>query len=165
MLVRFFTVTTFVLVTTAADARTLAGRIVSITDGDTVTLLDTGFRQHKIRLSGIDAPEKRQAFGNRSRQHLAELVFRREVSADCAKVDRYGRAICKLEVDGMDANFAQIEAGMAWHYKAYERDQAITDRWRYARAEEHARQDERGLWADRAPMAPWEFRKAIREGR
>ena len=100
-----------------SSAYELTGRIVSVADGDTVTLLDTNLRQHKIRLSGIDAPEKRQPFGNRSRLHLGALVFGKQVTADCPKKDRYKRAVCRLEVDGVDANLAQIEAGMAWHYK------------------------------------------------
>lgn len=148
-----------------SSAYELTGRIVSIADGDTVTLLDADKRQHKIRLSGIDAPERKQAFGTRSRQHLGELVFGKQVTADCSKTDRYKRAICKLEVNGLDANLAQIEAGMAWHYKAYEREQNLLDRWRYAKAEDSARDLRRGLWADRAPLAPWDFRKAKRARR
>lgn len=144
--------------TSSADE--LTGRIVSVADGDTVTLLDANLRQHKIRLSGIDAPERRQPFGNRSRLHLGALVFGRQVTADCPKTDRYKRAVCRLEVDGVDANLAQLEAGMAWHYKAYAREQSPTDRWRYAKAEDRAREARHGLWGDRAPVAPWDFRKA-----
>lgn len=143
-----------------SSAYELTGRIVSVADGDTVTLLDANLRQHKIRLSGIDAPEKRQPFGNRSRLHLGALVFGRQVTADCPKTDRYKRAVCRLEVDGIDANLAQLEAGMAWHYKAYAREQRAPDRRRYAQAEDHARETRLGLWADRAPVAPWDFRKA-----
>jgi endonuclease YncB( thermonuclease family) len=106
------------------------------------------------------APEKRQPFGNRSRLHLGALVFGRQVRADCPKTDRYKRAVCRLEVDGIDANLAQVEAGMAWHYKAYTREQSPADRWRYAKAEDRAREARHGLWADRAPVAPWDFRKA-----
>ena len=146
-------------------AITLTGRIVSIADGDTVTLLDADLRQHKIRLIGIDAPEKRQAFGNRARLNLGLQVFGRDVTADCPKTDRYKRPLCKLEVDGTDANLAQIEAGMAWHYKAYQRDQRPADQARYAQAEARARVNRVGLWGDPAPVAPWEFRKARREGR
>lgn len=141
-----------------SSAYELTGRIISIADGDTVTLLDANLQQHKIRLSGIDAPERRQPFGNRSRLHLGALVFGRQVTADCPKTDRYKRAVCRLEVDGVDANLAQIEAGMAWHYKAYAREQPPADRWRYAKAEDRARDARQGLWADRAPMAPWDFR-------
>ncbi|NMG50039.1 nuclease [Azoarcus communis] len=143
-----------------SSAYELTGRIVSVADGDTVTLLDANLRQHKIRLSGIDAPEKRQPFGNRSRLQLGALVFGKQVTADCPKTDRYKRAVCRLEVDGIDANLAQLEAGMAWHYKAYAREQRAPDRRRYAQAEERARDDRQGLWADRAPVAPWDFRKA-----
>ena len=152
--------TVMLVCTHSATAATLTGRIVSIADGDTVTLLDASLQQHKIRLSGIDAPERRQPFGNRSRLHLGALVFGRQVTADCPKTDRYNRAVCRLEVDGVDANLAQIEAGMAWHYKDYAREQRAPDRRRYAQAEDEARQSRRGLWADRAPMAPWDFRKA-----
>jgi endonuclease YncB( thermonuclease family) len=143
-----------------AGADSLSGSIVSVADGDTVTLLDANLRQHKIRLSGIDAPERRQAFGNRSRLHLGALVFGRQVTAHCPKKDRYKRAVCRLEVDGVDANLAQLEAGMAWHYKAYAREQSPADRWRYAKAEDRAREALQGLWGDRAPVAPWDFRKA-----
>ena len=151
--------------THSASAAALTGRIVSIVDGDTVTLLDADLRQHKIRLIGIDAPEKRQAFGNRARLNLGLQVFGRDVTADCPKTDRYKRPLCKLEVDGTDANLAQIEAGMAWHYKAYQRDQRPADQARYAQAEARARVNRVGLWGDPAPVAPWEFRKARREGR
>ena len=154
----------FALITTEAYAATLTGRIISIADGDTVTLLDANLQQHKIRLSGIDAPEKRQPFGNRSRLHLGAMVFGKQVTADCPKTDRYKRALCKIEVDGVDANLAQVEAGMAWHYKEYAREQRASDRRRYAQAEEEARQARRGLWSDRAAVAPWDFRKARREG-
>ena len=154
-------ITALVLTSThSASAATLTGRIVSISDGDTVTLLDANLQQHKIRLSGIDAPEKRQPFGNRSRLHLGTLVFGKHVTADCPKTDRYKRAACRIEVDGVDANLAQVEAGMAWHYKAYSREQSPADRWRYAKAEDRARDARQGLWADRAPVAPWDFRKA-----
>jgi len=143
-----------------SSAYELTGRIVSVADGDTVTLLDANLQQHKLRLSGIDAPEKRQPFGNRSRLHLGALVFGRQVMAHCPKTDRYKRAVCRIEVDGIDANLAQVEAGMAWHYKAYSREQSPADRWRYAKAEDRARDARQGLWADRAPVAPWDFRKA-----
>ena len=150
----------FVAGVQTSSAYELTGRIVSIADGDSVTLLDTNLRQHKIRLSGIDAPERRQPFGNRSRLHLGALVFGKRVTAHCPKTDRYKRAVCRIEVDGIDANLAQLEAGMAWHYKAYAREQRAPDRRRYAQAEERARDARQGLWADRAPMAPWDFRKA-----
>tara|TARA_R110001583_G_scaffold195554_1_gene376092 strand:- start:24319 stop:24849 length:531 start_codon:yes stop_codon:yes gene_type:complete len=143
----------------SVGAEILTGRIVAIADGDTVTLLDANKQQHKIRLSGIDAPERKQAFGNVSRQHLARLVFGKEVIAECPKTDRYKRWICTIEVAGIDTNLAQVAAGMAWHYKAYQRDQRPEDRARYAVAEERAQEGKRGLWVDPNPQPPWEFRR------
>lgn len=139
-----------------SSAYELTGRVVSVADGDTVTLLDANLRQHKVRLSGIDAPERRQPFGNRSRLHLGALVFGKQVTADCPKKDRYKRGVPPRG----RPNLAQIEAGMAWHYKAYAREQSPADQWRYAKAEDRAREARQGLWADRAPVAPWDFRKA-----
>lgn len=153
------------LVITPVFAGTLTGQVVAISDGDTVTLLDSSYRQRKVRLVGIDAPEKSQPFGTRSRQNLADLVFGKLVVANCTKTDRYHRELCKIEVDGIDANLAQIEGGMAWHYKMYQKDQAPADRKLYAQAERDARQARRGLWIDRIPQAPWEYRKAKRRAR
>ena len=151
------------LVARGASAGVIEGRVVAVADGDTVTVLDARKRQQKVRLTGIDAPEKRQPFGDASRQHLAGLVFGREVEARCPKRDRYGRWLCKLRVDGRDANFAQLTAGMAWHYKAYGKDQGLFDFTGYALAELEARYRRRGLWADPRPQAPWAFRRAKRE--
>ena len=148
----------FVAGVQTSSAYELTGRIVSIADGDTVTLLDTNLRQHKIRLSGIDAPEKRQPFGNRSRLHLGALVFGRQVTAHCPKKDRYKRALCRIEIDGVDANLAQVEAGMAWHYKQYANEQSSADQMAYAAAEVGARRARIGLWKGPEPIPPWEFR-------
>jgi len=141
-------------------ADTLQGRVVSIADGDTVTVLDASQNQHKIRLLGIDAPERKQPFGHRSKQHLSDLVFNREVSVEYSKQDRYGRTVGKILVNGVDANLEQVKAGMAWHYKAYQREQSHDDRAAYARAEERARVGRKGLWFDSDPTAPWDWRKA-----
>lgn len=142
----------------AAFAATIEGRVVGVADGDTVTVLDADKTQHKIRLSGIDAPEKNQAFGNRSKESLSELVFAKTVTVDTEKTDRYRRKVGKVLVDGVDANLVQVQRGMAWHYKAYEREQSAIDRNVYADAENEARAARRGLWADVAPLSPWEFR-------
>lgn len=115
------------------------GRIVAVLDGDTVTLLDHDHAQHRIRLAGIDAPEKSQAFGQRSKQSLSELVFDREVTVEIGKTDRYGRQIGKILLRGVDVNFEQVRRGMAWHYKAYAREQSAPDRIAYAAAEDAAK--------------------------
>lgn len=155
--------TTLLAISLAANADTLLGRVVGVSDGDTVTVLDSRNQQYKIRLMGIDAPEKSQAFGNRSKQFLSSLVFNRQVQVEYNKRDRYGRAVGKIIVDGKDANLAQIEAGMAWHYKQYQKEQSADDRVAYASAEEQARVGRRGLWQDSEPTPPWEYRKKARE--
>jgi endonuclease YncB( thermonuclease family) len=150
------------LVACLAHAEVLTGQVVGIADGDTITVLDSGNRQHKIRLAGIDAPEKRQAFGERSRQNLAALVFNRTVTVEWDKLDRYGRTVGKIMVNGIDANQAQVSAGMAWWYEKYRAEQAPTDQRAYAAAEQQARTHRIGLWRDAAPVAPWDWRKAQR---
>ncbi len=132
---------------------------MAIQDGDTLTLLDRHNQQHRIRLSGIDAPEKGQAFGERSRQSLAALAFDREVKADCPKMDRYGRQVCRVFVNGKDVSAAQLEAGMAWWFRRYANEQAPQERVLYEALEDRARANGAGLWADRNPVPPWEWRR------
>jgi endonuclease YncB( thermonuclease family) len=152
------------LVAAPASAETLVGKVVGVSDGDTVSVLDATKTKHKIRLAGIDAPEKSQPFGNRSKENLSDLVFGKTVTVEHSKVDRYGRLVGKILVNGIDANMAQIRAGMAWHYKEYEREQSATDRTTYAAAETAARQQRAGLWRDANQTPPWDFRRAQREG-
>ena len=147
------------LLSPSVNAENFTGKIVGVADGDTVTLLDNSNTQYKIRLSGIDAPEKKQAFGQRSKQNLSDLVFSKTVDADCTKKDRYQRWICKIIVNGIDVNLQQIKDGMAWHYKAYQKEQSEIDRDVYSDAEEVARVVNKGLWSDTEPQAPWNFRR------
>ncbi len=142
----------------ACNAATIEGKVVGVADGDTITVLDSTNTQHKIRLSGIDAPEKSQPFGNRSKQSLSDLVFSKAVTVDTDKRDKYKRNVGKVLVDGVDANLEQIKRGMAWHYKAYEREQPATDRKAYSDAEIEAKEARRGLWVDSEPVPPWKFR-------
>jgi len=146
----------------AAHAETLTGRVVAIADGDTLTLLDLNNRQYRIRLNGIDAPEKRQPYGNRSRKKLSRLVFGRNVPAECSKRDRYGREVCKVLDGSVDAGLEQIRAGYAWWYRAYAKEQSAEDQAAYERAEERAREAKRGLWKDPKPVPPWDFRRERR---
>ena len=145
--------------TTAIGTQTLTGRVVTIADGDTITVLDATETQHRIRLAGIDAPELHQAFGNQSKQSLSEMIFGRDVTVSYQKIDQYGRIVGKILLDGRDINLEQIKAGMAWHYKYYENEQTQEDRQGYASAEEDARAARRGLWQDPNPIEPYEFRK------
>lgn len=146
------------LATSCAWAETLTGRVVAVQDGDTITVLDAASVQHKIRLSGIDCPEKSQPYGQAAKQSMSDQVFGRQVSVETSKRDRYGREIGKVLVGGVDANIEQIKRGLAWHYKKYEGEQPPEDRAAYASAEVEARGAGRGLWADPAPVAPWDWR-------
>lgn len=141
-----------------AFAETYTGRVVGVSDGDTITVLDSSNTQHKIRLAGIDAPEKSQAFGQRSKESLSASVFGKSVTIDSNKSDKYGREIGKVIVSGQDANLAQVRLGLAWHYKAYEKEQSTTDRAAYSQAETEARSRNVGLWQDAKPIPPWDFR-------
>lgn len=144
----------------AAIAAVVEGVVVKITDGDTVTVLDGSKTQFKVRLAGIDAPESKQDFGQRSRQHLASLVFQKQVRVEWTKRDRYGRIVGKIVVDRQDINVRLVQAGLAWHYKAYAKEQTPGDAMLYAEAENRARDKRVGLWADPQPVAPWEWRRA-----
>lgn len=160
----FFTTRTLVLVASlliAADlfGAELHGRVVGVTDGDTVTVLDASNSQWKVRLMGIDAPEKNQAYGNKAKQSLSDLIFNKQVTVKYRKKDRYGRLIGKIEVGGVDANLEQIKAGLAWHYREYEKEQIAMDRATYAQSENQAKVNRLGLWADTAPIPPWDWRK------
>jgi endonuclease YncB( thermonuclease family) len=152
----------FALLAAVAHADTLTGRVVGISDGDTLTVLDATNTQHKIRLAGIDSPEKKQPFGQHCKQSLSDLAYSRTVAVESSKLDRYGRVIGKVLVDGEDANLEQLKRGCGWHYKKYQNEQVLDDRLAYNAAEESARGNRVGLWADRDPVPPWEWRKARR---
>lgn len=139
---------------------TITGVVVRVSDGDTVTVLDAHQQNHKVRLAGIDAPERAQAFGQIARKVLGSTLNRRPVTAECVKQDRYGRSLCTLWLDGNDLGLALIRAGLAWHYTDYIRDQAPWDAARYARAETEARLARRGLWSQSKPTPPWAWRRA-----
>lgn len=143
------------LVTVAAgcQAEVLAGRIVGITDGDTLTLLDEANVQYKIRLAEIDAPEKGQPFGQRAKQALAELCFQKPATARPVASDRYGRTVARVICNGRDANADQVRTGMAWVYDRY-----VTERTLY-QLQDEARSAGRGLWAAPDPVPPWVWRK------
>ncbi|MDT3708287.1 MAG: thermonuclease family protein [Thiobacillus sp.] len=159
---RFLLSAAFVI-TTAAHADTLTGRVVGIADGDTLTVLDASNTQHKIRLSGIDSPEKGQPFGQVCKQSLSDLAYGRVVAVEASKLDRYGRVIGKVLVDGEDASLEQIRRGCGWHYKRYQNEQILDDRLAYSRVEESARASRVGLWTDHEAVPPWEWRKAGRK--
>ncbi len=136
----------------------LDGRVVEVADGDTLTVLDAQKKQHKIRLLGIDAPEKAQPFGQKSKESLSGLAFQKQVQVRSSKQDRYGRTVGQVFVGNMDVCLEQVKLGMAWHYKTYQREQSPEDRVLYDRAESQAREQRVGLWQDPSPVEPSVFR-------
>lgn len=171
-----FTGTAPALATTTAP-QVLEGRVVAVADGDTLTVLDSNHLQHKVRLAGIDAPERGQPFGEKSKQSLSRAVHGKDVRIEWTKRDRYGRFVAKIWVSPpeltcaqppcartLDVNLAQLTVGLAWHYKEYEREQSEQDRHRYAFAEQEARARKAGLWSDANPIAPWEWRHGLTDG-
>lgn len=140
-------------------AEELQGEVVGISDGDTLTVVDGSFQQYKIRLAGIDAPEKKQPYGNVSRQSLRDMCFRKQVRVTWSKQDRYGRIIGKVYCNNKDAGLDQIKKGLAWWYRQYAREQSPEDQDLYAKAEQRARDTSQGLWKEPAPIAPWEWRR------
>jgi len=128
------------------------GRVVGVADGDTITVLTDGRESIRIRLAEIDAPEKSQAFGQRSKQSLSDMVFGKTVRVEQQDVDRYGRVVGRVFVGGTDVNAEQVRQGMAWVYRQYLRDATLL------KVEQEARTARRGLWSDPHPMPPWEYR-------
>lgn len=147
-----------VLLALPAQAELISGLVVHVADGDTITLLDAAKVQHKIRLAGIDAPEKSQAYGDRSRESLAELVANRLVVVETHKKDRYGRLVGKVLVNDQDINIEQIRRGFAWFYRQYQQELSDADRQSYDRAEDEAMDLRKGLLVDKLPVPPWDFR-------
>lgn len=148
----------------SAWAETLQGLVVAVLDGDTLIVLDSNNTQHRVRLAGIDAPEKGQPFGHRSTEGLSDLAYKRQASVEWHKHDRYGRVIGKVLVNGHDVNLAQVATGFAWHYVDYAKEQTPADRQLYSGSEAQARELRRGLWQEPTPVAPWDYRRAKREG-
>ena len=141
-----------------ACAETITGKVIGVMDGDTIEVLDANRTPRRIRLGGIDAPEKAQPFGARSKQHLSDRVFGKQVEVQSNKTDKYGRTVGKVMVGGKDANLEQVRSGFAWHYKKYQKEQSANDRVAYANAEISAHDMKSGLWNDPKPMPPWEWR-------
>jgi endonuclease YncB( thermonuclease family) len=139
-------------------AEEIIGKVIKVSDGDTITVLDSNNQKHKIRLKGIDAPETQQAFGDVSMQSLIELVHDKKVVVIWDKKDKYYRILGKVIIDGKDANYEQLKRGLAWYYKQYEKDLTEEDRNKYSEGEEWARNYSKGLWKDPTTIPPWEFR-------
>jgi endonuclease YncB( thermonuclease family) len=153
------------LLATSAHAEPMRGRVVAIIDGDTIMVL-AAQQEVRVRISGIDAPEGRQPFGDRSRQNLAAMALQKEARLECHKKDRYKQSVCKVWVQPSDCpscgttlevGHAQVVAGMAWWHRDYAREQTPEDRGRYESAENEARLRKWGLWKGKDPVPPWQW--------
>jgi endonuclease YncB( thermonuclease family) len=132
----------------------IIGKVVGVSDGDTITVLDDMDQgKFRIRLDKIDAPEKKQAFGNKAKQFLSTLIFGKKVSIRFKSIDNYGRVLGVVSLDGKEINLVMVQSGYAWHYSYYDKTPA------YIQAEKQARAEKKGLWQDPNPINPFEYRK------
>ncbi len=160
---KWITLASMLLIGVSAWADTITGKVIAVTDGDTIRVLDAQNVQYKVRLAGIDAPESKQAYGVRSKKSLSDLVFGKTVTVEFSKYDRYGRVVGKILYEKVDMDLQQVEVGLAWHYKQYAKEQSTTDRRLYAAAEDRARAAHLGLWLDPSPVPPWEWRRGAKD--
>lgn len=172
----FVFVMSFALPHLAVGAEELFGKVVGVTDGDTITVLDNSNREHQVRLFAIDSPEtschqKRpsrsddacvehgQPFGKAAKRSLSDLVYDRNVKVVLHRGESYGRSIGTIWVDGANANLEQVRRGMAWHYKRYAaKEQTPADYDAFDQAENAARRNRVGLWSTGSAVTPWDYR-------
>ena len=155
------------------SAGTIIGKVVKVADGDTLTIVDSKGFNYRVRLAGIDAPEQDQPYGKESTKSLRWLIYNKKVTAKYSKYDRYGRIIGKVLAGPkgdtfclpiecawtLDVGLEQIKAGMAWHYKRYQKEQFKEDKNSYSKAERDTKINEIGLWSDENPTPPWKWRR------
>ena len=134
-------------------------QVVSITDGDTFIGLTKDNKEIRFRIYGIDAPERKQAFGNRAKQYLSGLIYEKKVGIIVQKeYDKYGRPIVWVyTLEGKDVSTEMLKSGMAWHFKEYDASE------KYEMLESSARINKIGLWDDKNPIAPWDYRKNMKK--
>jgi micrococcal nuclease len=136
------------------SAEVLYGRVVSVADGDSLTILDASKQQYKIRLVAIDAPERSQAFGSKARQALSRICFGKEAEVTVITIDRYQRYVAEVFCAGVNANETMLSEGMAWAYRRYSKRFP-----NYLRLEQQAKNAQLGLWLEANPTPPWKFRR------
>lgn len=146
----------FFLIFTGCATSAQTGKVVSVKDGDTIEMMISG-KPVRIRLFGVDAPEKGQPFGDKARQYCAELCFGKMVRMEKQSKDQYGRIVAEVYLpDGSSLNLRLVAAGYAWHYTQFSKSAQL------AQAQQKAKLEKKGLWADPHPTAPWNWRKQHR---
>lgn len=138
--------------------RRVTGKVEDVHDGDTIRLIDEAGTIYKVRFNGIDAPEIKQEMGDKAQKSLAKMVEGKTVTIEFDKIDKYGRFVSKIFVDGKDVNLEQLKRGFAWHFKRYLLEQLPEDQKTYAEAEANAQTNKIGIWKKGIPEAPWEYR-------
>lgn len=146
----------FVSCSMATKNDTISGKVISVADGDTMTILTADKKQLKIRLSGIDAPEKGQDFGTVARQQLNNLCYGKNVTVESKGEDQYGRVLGVVYVDGLNVNEYMVRNGLAWYYKHFVNDPRLDS------LEQLARKEKVNIWSMKNPISPYEFRKSKR---
>ena len=144
-----------ILYLSSSNTTTFESLVIGVSDGDTLTLLSADKKQTKIRLDSIDAPEKKQPFGNVAKKALSDKVYKKQVIVESSKIDKYGRTVGTVWVDGLLVNLEMVKTGIAWVYRKYATNQA------YYSAEEIAKNNKIGLWSQPNPVPPWEFRHPV----
>jgi endonuclease YncB( thermonuclease family) len=139
------------------QGKTIEGKVVGISDGDTFKILADGNQTIKVRLHGIDAPEKKQDYGNQAQQKLSELIFSKQVQVVKKNEDRYGRLVGVVYVGGLNVNEELLRTGYAWHYHEYDK----SEQWETL--QQQAMKKRSGLWQQRDPTPPWQWRKDQRD--
>ena len=152
-MMRLFVVVVSLFLSLTVGANELTGKVVRVADGDTITVLDGSNTQHKVRLNKIDAPESGQAYGNVSKKHLSSMVAGKEVKVEWASKDKYGRILGDVTCCSTNVNLQMVKDGLAWHFKHFDNTES------YTQVEKEAKEKKIGLWKDKEPIAPWEFRK------
>ena len=147
--------TLLILALFAPPQQLIHGKVVSVHDGDTITVV-VDKTQIKVRLEGIDAPESTQPFGTRSKRALSEKVFGKQVTIEWTEKDRFGRTLGRVMLDGRWINKDMVTEGFAWHYKQYSSEKELSE------AEEEAKKAKAGLWSDPNARPPWEFREGAK---
>ncbi len=142
-------------------SHTITGKVISVADGDTITILTQQHEQIIVRLAAIDTPEKSQAFGEKAKRFISSMVAGKNVSIEPETIDKYGRTVAMVYINSSNLNEQIVKQGFGWVYRKYCKE-AFCDDW--LELEKKARNSQIGLWGDKNPVPPWDWRHEQRTG-